>query len=199
MKRPRRPKPKDIIKRPPRIVRIGAGAVIHDTSILGFPNRDQKIFSNNRQRTVQIGAGCIIHAWCLIHEGASVGKNVEVHERCSIGSRTTIGANSLILYGAQVHDGVTIGQDCIIGGFVADNTMIGDGSSVFGTLIHKYKRPGRNDWDETDEPGPRLGKQVIVGWGAVVIGPIIIGDRARILPNTVVSQNVPAGSRYGTA
>jgi UDP-3-O-[3-hydroxymyristoyl] glucosamine N-acyltransferase len=177
-------------------VRIGKNVTIHDTSIIGFPNDYQSIFTNKAQRVVRIGTRSIIYPWSLIYEGATIGDKVEVHERCTVGSLTTIGANSMVQYGAQVHDNVRIGKNCIIAGFIADNTVVGEGSSVFGALIHRYKHPGRRSWDDTDELGPTLGKNVIIAWGAVIVGDIKIGNGAWILPNSVVRKDVPAGARY---
>lgn len=177
-------------------VSIGDQTKIHDWSILGFSNRNPDEFQEGEDRTVKIGSHCIIYPWVLIYEGAVLGNRVEIHDRCAIGSHTHIGDQSLILYGAQVHDNVTIGSKCIVAGFVADNCTIGDGSSVFGSLVHRYENPGREDWDQTDEVGPTLGRDVVVGWGAVVAGPVTIGDRAWIAPNSVVRNDVAAGARY---
>ena len=97
-----------------------------------------------------------------------------------------------------MHDNVSIGKRCIVAGFIADNCIVGDGSSVFGALIHRYKNPGRDRWDETDEPGPVLGKNVVVAWGAVIIGRVRCGDGAWISPNEVITEDVPAGANYAT-
>lgn len=176
-------------------VQIGKGANIHKSAIVGFPNRDSDTFIDATERLVQIGKNSIVYPWALIYEGAIIGEQVEIHERCTVGSKTTIGKRSLVLYGAQIHDNCEIGQSCVVGGFVADNCRIGDGSSIFGALVHKYGTPGRRDWDDTDEAGPIVGKNVVVGWGAVIVGPVTIGDDSWIAPNCVVTEDVPPGHR----
>ena len=183
---------------PYRNTEIGNGTRIHPSSIVGFPNRDPTFFSKKSERIVHFGRNCVVYPWSLIYEGASIGAGVEIHERCTVGSCTTIGDKTMILYGAQVHDNVSIGKRCIVAGFIADNCIVGDGSSVFGALIHRYKNPGRDRWDETDEPGPVLGKNVVVAWGAVIIGRVRIGDGAWISPNEVITEDVPAGANYAT-
>jgi len=46
-----------------------------------------------------------------------------------------------------------------------------------------------------DRPGvPEIGNDVLIGIGAVLIGPIKIGDGARIAPNSLVMRDVPAGA-----
>jgi serine O-acetyltransferase len=39
---------------------------------------------------------------------------------------------------------------------------------------------------------PTLGNQVVVGAGAKILGPIVVGDRVRIAANSVVIDGVPA-------
>lgn len=41
---------------------------------------------------------------------------------------------------------------------------------------------------------PRLGNHVFLGAGAKIIGPVTIGDRARVGANAVVVHDVPAGA-----
>ncbi len=41
---------------------------------------------------------------------------------------------------------------------------------------------------------PRLGNDVYVGTNAVIIGPVVIGDRARVGANSLVTRDVPAGA-----
>lgn len=52
------------------------------------------------------------------------------------------------------------------------------------TLASTVERPGF----------PELGNDVFVGTGAVVVGPVKIGDGARIAPNSLVLSDVPAGA-----
>ena len=45
-----------------------------------------------------------------------------------------------------------------------------------------------------DRMRPKIGDNVLIGSGAKLLGPIIIGDGARIGANTVVMQDVPIGA-----
>jgi serine O-acetyltransferase len=46
-----------------------------------------------------------------------------------------------------------------------------------------------------DRPGvPEIGDDVLIGVAAVIVGPVKIGDGARIAPNSLVLQDVPAGA-----
>ncbi|WP_263408474.1 serine O-acetyltransferase [Terriglobus tenax] len=41
---------------------------------------------------------------------------------------------------------------------------------------------------------PRLGDNVYIGTNAVLIGPILVGDGARVAANSLVNRDVPAGA-----
>jgi serine O-acetyltransferase len=90
---------------------------------------------------------------------------IELPVTALIGRRVVFGHQT----GIVVHASAVIGDEC----FIRQNVTIGA-----MTL-------------ERDE-APTLGRGVSVGCGAVILGGIRIGDRARIGPNTVVMIDVPA-------
>jgi len=73
--------------------------------------------------------------------------------------------------------GVVIGETAVI----ADDCTLYHGVTLGGTTWQKGKRH------------PTLGRDVVVGAGAKVLGPLQIGDGARIGSNAVVVKDVPAG------
>lgn len=72
--------------------------------------------------------------------------------------------------------GVVIHKDSVIG----DRVRIAPGVTIGGR--------------GTPEGVPVVGNDVLIGTGAKVLGPIRIGDRARIGANAVVMTDVPAGA-----
>jgi serine O-acetyltransferase len=81
----------------------------------------------------------------------------------------SIGARLFIEHGySTVITAERIGSDC----WINHNVTIGHGS-----------RPGR----------PVIGDGVYIRTGAVVVGPITVGDRACIAANSVVTRDVPSG------
>lgn len=176
---------------------LGQDVIVMDFVILGLPNEYPDIFEREMDRRVILEDKVRIHPWALVYEGATLKRGVIMAERTCVGSLTTIGAQSRVLYHAQVHDHVTVGESSVVAAFVADNCRIGNRCSVFGSLVHSYSNPDPRDWDSGDEPGPTLEDDVVVGWGAVIIGPVRIGRAARIHPNAVVRQNIAAGETYG--
>lgn len=94
--------------------------------------------------------------------------------------------------GIEIHPGATIGRRFFIdhgmGVVIGETAVIGDdctpyhGVTLGGTSWQKGKRH------------PTLGNNVVVGAGAKVLGPIRIGDGARIGSNAVVVKPVPDGT-----
>jgi serine O-acetyltransferase len=92
------------------------------------------------------------------------------------------------VYGIELHETAEIGRRVKIS---HQGTVIIDGTAVVGDdcLIQHNVTIGR-----AQEGGgaPRIGREVVIGPGAVVAGEITVGDRARIGPNAVVLVDVPA-------
>lgn len=98
--------------------------------------------------------------------------------------------------GIEIHPGATIGRR-----FFIDHGMgvvIGETASIGNdvTLYHGVTLGGVSPVDE--ERGslrhPQLGNHVVVGAGAQLLGPITVGDHARIGSNAVVVKDVPEGA-----
>lgn len=93
------------------------------------------------------------------------------------------------LTGIEIHPGARIGRRFFIdhgmGVVVGETAVIGDDCTLYhgvtlgGTTWKKIKRH------------PTLGNNVVVGAGAKVLGPVEIGDYARIGSNSVVVKDVP--------
>jgi serine O-acetyltransferase len=96
-----------------------------------------------------------------------------------------------MLTGIEIHPGATIGRRLFIdhgmGCVIGETATIGDDVTLYhavtlgGTSLAKGKRH------------PTLGNGVIIGAGASVLGPITVGDGARVGSNAVVLKDVPAG------
>jgi acetyltransferase-like isoleucine patch superfamily enzyme len=132
-----------------------------------------------------------------LYEGAEIKNDVQVFERSLIGSCSLVGHKSRLLYGAQVHDNVIIGASTIVGGFIADNCIIGNKCIIYGSLIHKHSNKDTSKWDDIDEIGPTVEDNVFIGWGAIIIGDVKVGKGAVIKANAVVTKDIAPGARYG--
>ena len=94
----------------------------------------------------------------------------------------------------DIHPGAIIGRNFFIDhGFVVIGESAEIGDDV--TLYQHVTLGGTNPADGI--PGkrhPTIGNGVIIGSGAQVLGPIMVGDRARIGANAVVTRDVPEGA-----
>ena len=66
-----------------------------------------------------------------------------------------------------------------------------------GTSIYQNVTIGGNGKDEIDNGVPQIGENVTISAGAVIIGPIVIGDNTVIAANAVVSTSIPENSLAG--
>jgi len=96
------------------------------------------------------------------------------------------------LTGIEIHPGATIGRRVFIdhgmGIVIGETAEIGDDS----TLYHGVTLGGTS-WNK-GKRHPTLGRGVVIGAGAKVLGPIQIGDGAKIGSNAVVVRDVPPGA-----
>ena len=94
------------------------------------------------------------------------------------------------LTGIEIHPGATIGRRFFIdhgmGVVIGETAEVGDDVTIYhgvtlgGTTWNKGKRH------------PTLLSGVVVGAGAKVLGPITVGENARVGSNAVVTKDVPA-------
>ncbi|MSQ56016.1 MAG: serine O-acetyltransferase [Limnohabitans sp.] len=95
--------------------------------------------------------------------------------------------------GIEIHPAAVIGErvffDHAMGVVVGETAVIGDGCTVYqgvtlgGTSL--YKGAKRH---------PTLGRDVVIGAGAKVLGGFTVGDGAKVGSNAVVTKPVPAGA-----
>src|SRR5208337_635819 len=94
--------------------------------------------------------------------------------------------------GIEIHPGATIGRRVFIdhgmGIVIGETAEIGDDC----TLYHGVTLGGTK-WDH-GKRHPTLGRSVVIGAGAKVLGPIMVGDGAKIGSNAVVVRSVPPGA-----
>ncbi len=96
------------------------------------------------------------------------------------------------LTGVEIHPGAKIGRRFFIdhgmGVVIGETAEIGDDVTLYHgvTLGGTSWNPGKRH--------PTLGNNVVIGAGAKVLGPLYVGENARIGSNAVVVKDVPAGA-----
>ena len=94
----------------------------------------------------------------------------------------------------DIHPGATIGRNFFIDhGFVVigETAEIGDDVTIYQCVTLGGTSP---DNGVAGKRHPTLADGVIIGSGAQVLGPILVGPRARVGANAVVTRDVPAGA-----
>ena len=99
---------------------------------------------------------------------------------------------SRFLTGIEIHPGAIIGRRVFIdhgmGVVIGETAELGDectlyhGVTLGGTTWNKGKRH------------PTLGRGVVIGAGAKLLGPIVVGDGAKVGSNAVLVKDVPPGA-----
>jgi serine O-acetyltransferase len=96
------------------------------------------------------------------------------------------------LTGIDIHPGARLGRRFFIdhgaGVVIGETAEVGDDVTIYHgvTLGGTSWNPGKRH--------PTLGHGVVVGAGAKILGPITVGDGARVAANSVVIDEVPAGT-----
>ena len=96
------------------------------------------------------------------------------------------------LTGIEIHPGARIGRRLFIdhgmGVVIGETAEIGDDV----TLYHGVTLGGTS-WEQAKRH-PTLGNGVVIGAGAKLLGPISVGENARVGSNSVVVRDVPPGA-----
>lgn len=96
---------------------------------------------------------------------------------------------SRMFTGIEIHPGATIGRRFFIdhghGVVIGETSEIGDDVTIYhGVTL------GGTSWSR-GKRHPTLGNGVVVGGGAMILGPIMVGDGAKVGANSVVIADVP--------
>lgn len=101
---------------------------------------------------------------------------------------------SRFLTGNDIHPGATIGRNFFIDhGFViiGETAEIGDNVTIYQNVTLGGTDPANGIGGKRH---PTLSDGVIIGSGAQVLGPVVVGKRARVGANAVVTKDVPEGA-----
>jgi serine O-acetyltransferase len=100
------------------------------------------------------------------------------------------------LTGIEIHPGAVIGKGFFIdhgmGVVIGETAEIGDRVTLYHDVTLGGVTPSINsDSQREQKRHPTLGDDVIVGSGAQILGPVMVGRCARIGANAVVTKDVP--------
>ncbi|MBL4870391.1 MAG: serine O-acetyltransferase [Robiginitomaculum sp.] len=94
------------------------------------------------------------------------------------------------LFGVDINPAAKFGNGIMLdhatGLVVGETSVIGDGCSI----LHGVTLGGTGK--DSEDRHPKIGKNVLIGAGAKILGNITVGESARIASGSVVLKNVPA-------
>jgi acetyltransferase-like isoleucine patch superfamily enzyme len=139
-------------------------------------------------QTSAIGDGTRIWQFCVVLPGAAIGRDCNICSHCFIENDVVVGDRVTIKSGVQLWDGLRVGDDVFIG---PNATFTNDKApkskrypaAFLTTEIEAGASIGAN---ATVLPGIRIGRNAMVGAGAVVTrsvppNAIVVGNPARIV------------------
>jgi acetyltransferase-like isoleucine patch superfamily enzyme len=161
-----------------RYARLGARLAWLKLRFRGRLRTDGIVFIGPRVR-FEIGRRATVHLgrWSWIGHGSQI----RAHEgEVRIGSKTVLGQECTI----TAYQHVSIGRECI----VADRVMLID----FDHAIADVERPIRQQG--ISKRDVRLGHNLWVGFGAVFLRGVTVGDNSVVGTYAVVNRDVPANA-----
>ncbi len=98
--------------------------------------------------------------------------------------------------GIEIHPGTKIGKNLFIdhgmGVVIGETSEIGDNVTIYHNVTLGGSSPSIDSERQRHEKRhPTIGNDVVIGSGAQIIGPIKVGNNARIAANAVVVKDVP--------
>ena len=103
---------------------------------------------------------------------------------------------SRFLTGIEIHPGAKIGKNLFIdhgmGVVIGETSVIGDNVTIYHMATLGGIAPSINSNDQRNlKRHPTIEDEVVIGSGAQVLGPVIVGRYAKIGANAVITKDVP--------
>ena len=172
-----------------QMIRLGEGAIIDDSVILGYlPARGMHL-------TLHIGTAAHIRSGTVIYGGSRIGcnldtgHNVVIREENEIGDNFRIWNNSVIDHSCRIGNNVKLHAMVYIAQFtvIEDNVFLAPGVTTANVL-----HPGCPDAPECLH-GPTIKKGAQIGINAAILPLVVIGENSLIGAGSVVTKDIPPG------
>ena len=103
---------------------------------------------------------------------------------------------SRFLTGIEIHPGAKIGKNLFIdhgmGVVIGETSEIGDNVTIYHNVTLGGISPSINSNEQrNNKRHPTIRDKVVIGSGAQILGPIIVGKNSKIGSNAVVTNDVP--------
>lgn len=160
-------------------VELGEGCALHGPLILGFPPRGRK----PGELALRIGPGAVLRPFTTIYAGTVIGARFQTGQGASIrednvlGDDCSVGTNAVLEHGNRIGDGTRIHSGCFL-----ELTTLGNHVFLGPNVVF------------TDDPHPACPRYEECRGGAVVEDLVKIGANATILPGVRIGRNSLVGA-----
>jgi acetyltransferase-like isoleucine patch superfamily enzyme len=176
-------------------VEIGDGCTIEDLVVLGKRPRLKAGSSAAREggldplvleASVTVCCGAVVYAGSRVGQGAIIGDQAQVRERCAVGTGSVVGRGSTLDFDSRVGSRVKIQTSVYVTGLsvVEDDVFLGPGVLTTNDDAMGRHAPG--------EPlrGPVFRRACRVGGGVVLVPGVEIGEEAFVAAGALVTRDV---------
>jgi len=180
---------------------IGKEVIIEPNCYIGYTYADQRANYYKKIKNDEhledlvtcIGDSTYIGPNSIIGKGSTIGKHCIIEPYTFLGEHSQIGDRVFLRYTCRIYRNVVIGDDCIIAGFICNNTKIGRNVRFFGACLHSFIF---NDWDAV-EKSPEISDNAFIGFDAKIVGGITIGKGAIVKAGALVTRDLKEGEVVG--
>jgi acetyltransferase-like isoleucine patch superfamily enzyme len=184
--------------------KIGAGTIIANNVILGYPSRAELSeaggFNTEKLKNIDgatLGENCVLRDFGIIYSKTRLGNKVQtghhylVREETIVGEGTLIGSNVIIENKCKIGNNVSIQSGVYIPTFceIGDNVFLGPNAVLTNDKYIGYKDPRKRGLE-----GVIVEQKVSIGANATILPGIRIGRNAVIGSGAVVTKNVEPGA-----
>jgi acetyltransferase-like isoleucine patch superfamily enzyme len=174
-----------------RNVRLGADADIGEYVIVGVPPRGS---APGELETI-IGPRALIRSHSVIYAGNRIGANfqtghgVMVRELNEIGDDVSVGAHSIIEHHTRIGNGVRIHSNA----FVPEHSVLDELAWIGPGVVLTNSRYPASPAAKASLQGPRVMTGARIGANATVLPGVVVGRQALVGAGAVVVRDVPDG------
>lgn len=163
---------------------------IHSSVLINYQTNNiennPSIFGEN----LVVCSNSVIYRGNLIGENCFIGHNTIIRENNHIGNDVKIGSNVEIAFNVKISDYSKIHSNV----FICENTIIGQNTFIGPNVIFLNSKIPNQKNSKKNLSSPKIGKNCIIGGGAILLPDVNVGENSFIGAGTVVTKNVPSNS-----
>jgi acetyltransferase-like isoleucine patch superfamily enzyme len=170
-------------------VRVGAGAVVDESVLIGYPSSRCTPALLSIGPDARLRSGTVVYAGSTLGRRLETGHNVIIREQVRVGDDVSIWANSVLDYGCVIGDRVKIHVNCYVSQYteLEDDVFLAPGVTIANDLY-----PGSRASEES-MAGPLIRARAQIGINATILPYITIGRDSIVGAGAVVTRDIPDG------